>query len=110
VSNKKLNRIVRKATPAEKRRHGLIRRETDNEFAERREPVSASCVILPKLRSQRELQGLSLADVARRTGMTRSNLCRLEQNGENVKLETLNRYAVAIGCELSPEIRELEIK
>jgi len=108
VSNKKLNRIVRKATPAENRRHGLIRRETDNEFAERRKPVSASRVILAKLRSQRELKGLSLADVAKRTGMTRSNLCRLEQNGENVKLETLDHYAAAIGCELSLELRELE--
>lgn len=108
MSNKKLNRIVRKATPAERRRHGLIRRETDNEFEERRKPVSASRVILAKLRSQRELQGLSLADVARRTGMTRSNLCRLEQNGENVKLETLDRYAAAIGCELFLEIRELQ--
>jgi DNA-binding Xre family transcriptional regulator len=108
VSNKKLNRIVRKATPAERRRHELIRRETDSEFAERRKPVSASRVILAKLRSQRELQGLSLADVARRTGMTRSNLCRLEQNGENVKLETLDRYASAIGCELFLDVRELQ--
>ena len=38
--------------------------------------------------------------------MTRSNLCRLEQNGENVKLETLDRYAAAIGCELFLDIRE----
>ena len=110
MTNRKLNRIVRKATPAEKRRHELIRQETDNEFADRRKPVSASRVILAKLRSQRELKGLSLADVARRTGMARSNLCRLEQNGENVKLETLDRYASAIGCELSLEIRELETK
>jgi transcriptional regulator with XRE-family HTH domain len=65
-------------------------------------------VILAKLRSQRELKGLSLAEVARRMGVARSNLCRLEQNGENVKLETLNRYAAAIGYELSFDIRELE--
>jgi DNA-binding Xre family transcriptional regulator len=110
VTNRKLNRIVRNATPAERGRHELIRRETDNEFAARRKPVSASRVILAKLRSQRELKGLSLAEVARRTGMARSNLCRLEQNGENVKLETLDRYAAAIGFELFLEIRELETK
>jgi hypothetical protein len=40
--------------------------------------------------------------------MARSNLCRLEQNGENVKLETLHRYAAAIGCELVVEIRALK--
>lgn len=105
---RKLNRIVRNATPAEKRRHKSIRRETDNEFAARRKPVSASRVILAKLRSQRELRGFSLGDVAKRTGMARSNLCRLEQNGENVKVETLDRYAAAIGCELFLDIRELE--
>jgi DNA-binding Xre family transcriptional regulator len=107
MANRKLNRVVRKATPAEKRRHELIRLETDNEFANRRTPVSASRVILAKLRSQRELKGLSLADVARKMGVARSNLCRLEQNGENVKLETLNRYAAAVGYELSIDIREL---
>ena len=110
MTRRKLNRIVRKATPAEKRRHGLIREKTDDEFADRRKSVSASRVILAKLRSQRELKGLSLADVAKRTGMARSNLCRLEQTGENVKLETLDRYAAAIGCELTLEIRELETK
>ena len=108
TTNRKLNRIVRKATPAEKRRHRAIRRETDNEFAERRRPVSTSRVILAKLRSHRELKRLSLADVAERMGMARSNLCRLERNGENVKLETLDRYAAAMGCELSFGLRELE--
>jgi len=33
-------------------------------------------------------------------------LVRLEQNGENVKLETLQRYAAAIDCELVVELRE----
>jgi DNA-binding Xre family transcriptional regulator len=107
MANSKLSRIVRKAPLAEKRRHELIRLETDNEFANRRPPLSASRVILAKLRSQRELKGLSLADVARRMGVARSNLCRLEQNGENVKLETLNRYAAAVGYELSIDIWEL---
>ncbi len=59
-------------------------------------------------RSQRARKGLSLVDVAKRTGMARSNLCRLEQNGENVKLETLHRYASALGYELVIEIRDLK--
>ena len=103
---KKLNRIIRKATPAEKRRHNDIRGKTDKEFLRRRKSVSVSRVILAKLRSQRELRGLSLAEVAKRTGMARSNLCRLEQNGDNVKIETLQRYAKAVDCELVVEIRE----
>jgi DNA-binding Xre family transcriptional regulator len=106
MGKKKLNRIIRRSTPAEKRRHRRIRERTDKEFASQRKPVSATRVILAKLRSQRELKGLSLAEVAKRAGMARSNLCRLEKNGENVKLETLQRYASALDCELVVEIRE----
>lgn len=106
MAKKKLNRIIRSATPTEKRRQQKIREKTDKEFARRRKTISASRVILAKLRSQRELQGLSLADVANRAGMARSNLCRLEQDGHNVKLETLQRYAAALGCELVVEVRE----
>ena len=106
MAKKKLNRIIRRSTPAEKRRYRRIREETDKEFASRRKPVSTSRVILAKLRSQRELKGLSLAEVAKRAGMARSNLCRLEQNTDNVKLETLERYASALDCELVVEIRE----
>ena len=105
MTSEKLTRIIRQATPAEKRRHEQIREKTDDEFAHRRKPVSASRVILAKLRSQRELRGFSLADVAKRTGMARSNLCRLEQDGDNVKLETLRRYAEAIGCELIVDVK-----
>lgn len=108
MAKKKLNRIIRAATAAEERRHKKVREKTDAEFARRRKPVSAGRVILAKLRSHRELKGLSLADVAKRTGMARSNLCRLEQNGENVKLETLQRYAAAINCELVIEVRECQ--
>jgi DNA-binding Xre family transcriptional regulator len=110
MARKKLNRIIRRSTSAEKRRHNRIREKTDKEFASRRKPVSATRVILAKLRSQRELKGLSLAEVAKRAGMARSNLCRLEKNGENVKLETLQRYASALDCDLVVEIRESRTK
>ena len=110
MAKTKLNRIIRPATPVEKRCHKQIRKKTDDEFARRRKPVSASRVILAKLRSQRELKGLSLADMAKRTGMARSNLCRLEQNDENVKLETLQRYAEALDCELVIDFRESRTK
>jgi hypothetical protein len=105
MPQQRLNRVLRKATPAEARRHRQIRDKTDEEFASRRRPVSPTRAILAKLRSKRELMGFSLADVAKRTGMTRSNLCRLEQNGQNAKLETLQRYAAVLGCELVVELR-----
>jgi DNA-binding Xre family transcriptional regulator len=105
MAQNQLHRILRKATPDEVRRHQQIRVKTDKEFASKRKPVSPTRVILAKLRSRRELMGFSLADVAKQTGMTRSNLSRLEQNGENAKLETLQRYAAVLGCELVVDVR-----
>jgi DNA-binding Xre family transcriptional regulator len=105
MPQKPLRRIVRKATPAETRRHQQIRSKTDKEFAARRKAISPTRMILAKLRSRRELMGFSLTEVAKQTGMTRSHLSRLERNGENAKLETLRRYAAVLGCELVVDLR-----
>jgi DNA-binding Xre family transcriptional regulator len=110
MPRKKHNRIIRRSTPAEKRRHNQIREKTDEEFASRRKPVSDTRVILARLRSLRELKGLSLAEVAKRAGMARSNLCRLERNGENARLDTLQRYARALDCAVVVEIRDSRTK
>ena len=58
MAKQKLNRIVRSATAAEKRRHKEIRVQTDEEFAQRRKPVSPSRVLLAKLRSRRDAAAL----------------------------------------------------
>ncbi len=58
MAKRELHRIIRRSTPAEKRRHWKIREKTDDEFSQRRKSVSASRVILAKLRSQRELKGV----------------------------------------------------
>ncbi|MFM9963563.1 MAG: helix-turn-helix domain-containing protein [Planctomycetaceae bacterium] len=54
------------------------------------------------LKGFREAAGLSLADVAERTGIDRAAICRLE-NGthENPTISTLNRYAEALGRRIS---------
>jgi DNA-binding Xre family transcriptional regulator len=57
-----------------------------------------------KLRTIREQQGLSLADMQARTGMTRANLCRLENEGRNVTLRTLERYSSGLGCKVVVEV------
>ncbi|MEW4568882.1 helix-turn-helix transcriptional regulator [Tautonia sp. JC769] len=54
------------------------------------------------LKSAREAKGLSLADVAQRSGIDRAALSRLEnEHNVNPKLETLGRYAGALGLELT---------
>ena len=62
--------------------------------------------MLAALRKHREAKGLSLADVARRCGMDRSAISRLE-NGVylNPTLDTIYRYAAAIGAEIAFGVR-----
>ena len=53
------------------------------------------------LREEREAQGLSLADLAERTGLTRSALCRLETAPKyNPTVMTLQKVANALGRSL----------
>ena len=62
--------------------------------------------MLAALKKHREAKGLSLADVAERCGMDRSAVSRLE-NGVylNPTLDTLYRYAAAIGAEIAFTVR-----
>jgi DNA-binding XRE family transcriptional regulator len=62
--------------------------------------------LLAALKTHREKKGLSLADVAQRCGMDRSAVSRLE-NGVyvNPTLDTLHRYATAIGAEIAFSVR-----
>ena len=57
--------------------------------------------MLIKLKHHREQQGLSLTDVAERSGMDRAAISRLE-NGVyvNPTVDTLYRYAQAVGAEI----------
>jgi DNA-binding XRE family transcriptional regulator len=59
-------------------------------------------VLAAQLRRLREEQGLSLTDVSERSGLTRAAVSRLE-NGWNLNptLDTLFRYAAAVGAHVS---------
>jgi len=59
-------------------------------------------VVIARLRAMRQAKGITLSEVAARTGMTRGNLARLESQ-KNATLRTLQRYADALDCRL--EIR-----
>lgn len=63
-------------------------------------------VMLSALKKHRERQGLSLSDVATRSGMDRAAISRLE-NGVyvNPTVDTLYRYAAAIGAEIGFSLR-----
>jgi len=55
-----------------------------------------------RLKQLREAAGLSVADLAERTGIDRAAICRLE-NGQhqNPNIGTLNRHADALGKRVS---------
>lgn len=57
--------------------------------------------VVTRLKEERERRGLSLADMLRRTGMSREALSRLENHrSPNPTVRTLARYAAAVGLEL----------
>ena len=88
----------RKLTADEAAHYNKIRQQVMEEIP----PATTNVVreVIGKLRQLREEQGLSLADLEEKTGTTRANLCRLENEGRNVQLRTLERYARALGCRL----------
>jgi DNA-binding Xre family transcriptional regulator len=53
------------------------------------------------LKTERERLGISLTDVAARSGIAKANLSRLENDPHpNPTVDTLVRYAQALGCRL----------
>jgi DNA-binding XRE family transcriptional regulator len=61
-----------------------------------------------ELRAAREAAGLSLADVSERSGIDKAALSRLETGvTENPTLETLVRYAAAVGKQLNWTLSDL---
>jgi DNA-binding XRE family transcriptional regulator len=92
----------RRLTAAEAAKYAEIRRQAMEEIP----PAATNVVqqVIAKLRQVREEQGLSLADMEARTGMTRANLCRLENEARNVQLRTVERYARALGCRIEIQL------
>lgn len=101
-------RLQRKLTPEERARVDRafteIEQEKDELIAAARRAKRRSVALRETcriLRDEREAQGLSLADLSSRTGITRSSLCRLETDAQpNPTVKTLQRVAEALGREL----------
>jgi ribosome-binding protein aMBF1 (putative translation factor) len=83
------------------------RRETGTIAALPNSGVSETDRFILELRREREARGLSLADVAERSGIDKAALSRLE-NGQqlNPTINTLNRYACALGKRLVLSLEE----
>jgi transcriptional regulator with XRE-family HTH domain len=58
------------------------------------------------LKVARLREGLSLGEVAEKTGIDRGNLSKLENNVDNVELDTLARLADALGYDVVVDLRK----
>lgn len=118
ADSSKPRRIMRRLAPEERARHAKIREQTETERprieVEAREAADryeASLLrhlrkrgvfdlsgAIAALKSAREEQGLSLADVSARAGIAKPNLSDLETGkNPNPTLRTLECYAQAVG-------------
>jgi DNA-binding Xre family transcriptional regulator len=112
-ANQTPKRLSKKATrrigqlPDEKRaEHAKVIQQVEEEFGDRIKKASPARIALAKLNLARLREGLSLGEMAERTGIDRGNLSRLENNVENVELNTLARLADAIGYDIVVDIRK----
>lgn len=62
------------------------------------------------LREERERQGLTQAEAAKNTGLSREVLCRLETQPGNATLKTLERYARGLGFEFEISLVPVQAK
>jgi len=95
-------------TPEEAAKYRAVRDQVAEELPdliarhhERMTTLDELETLLQQLKTAREEQGLSLADLTQRTGMDRSALSKLETGQRpNPTIETLVRYAEAVGKRL----------
>lgn len=82
------------------------RDQTVAQAREMRDAARLSREIIEQLRSERERQGLSLADLKARTGMSREAINRLENDAApNPTMQTLVRLANALGVRLDLRVK-----
>lgn len=115
-----MKRIIRtqRLTPAQAAKYRRVRRQVATELPaliKRHEQRIAAgeqlSELLEQLRAARQAQGLSLGQLTALTGMDRSALCKLESGRRpNPTVETLIRYAQAVGKLLEVSLKDVEGK
>lgn len=86
-------------------RYAQGRAARDPEFAEDLESGYADFKIGVLLRQAREEAGLTQAELAQRMETQKSAISRIENHAGDIRLSTLERYATALGRNLSLELK-----
>jgi DNA-binding Xre family transcriptional regulator len=112
-ANKTPKRLSEKGTrrigrlPDEKRaEHARVIEQVEEELGDRIKKASPARIALAKINLARLREGLSLGEMAEKTGIDRGNLSRLEKNVENVELNTLARLADALGYDIVVDLKK----
>ncbi len=103
---KKPTRIVGRLSADKRSEHAKVIEQVEEELAARIKKPGAARVALAKLKVARLREGMSLADVSEKSGIDRGNVSKLEQNADNVELNTLVRLADALGYDVVVDIKK----
>jgi DNA-binding Xre family transcriptional regulator len=104
--SRQATRIIGRLPDDQRARLAPVIRQVEHEMGERIQKASSSRVALAKLKVARLRAGLTLGEIAEKTGIDRGNLSRLENNVENVELNTLARLADALGYDVVVDIKK----
>lgn len=112
---RKLKRVHKTLTPDESRQYKKLARKVDRDDREQIAEAARHLrarherlrEVLRLLQAERQRQGLTLDELASRTGIGKANLSRLENATDpNPTLATLQRYADALGREVVVSLSE----
>ena len=90
----------------EVREHDRAIAQVEEELRDRIKRTSPSRVALMKLKLARLREGLSLGEIAEKAGIDRGNLSKLENNADNVEIDTLARLADVLGYDVVVDLRK----
>jgi transcriptional regulator with XRE-family HTH domain len=78
-----------------------LRRSADAQVAQAARMAGERGRLVRELAEQRQAAGLSQTEVAARMGTSQSAVARLESGTADVRASTLERYAAAVGSEIT---------
>jgi ribosome-binding protein aMBF1 (putative translation factor) len=97
---KKLQRVERRLTDEERRRHAQIRAGAAQDFPSKSPRRAPATGIPAVIRATREAQGLTWYALAQKAGIPNQATIRDIEQGTDVKLSNLQSVAHALGLEI----------
>lgn len=102
----KATRVVGRLSDEKRNELAGVAEQVEDEMRDIVRKPSPARVALAKLKVARMREGLSLADVSEKTGIERGNISKLENNVDNIEINTLVRLADALGYDVVVDFRK----